>query len=41
VFRAAILPLLDLWPTVERRCELPADVAQLLSESWSPVATEG
>jgi hypothetical protein len=29
-------PPLDLWPTVERRCELPADVAQLLSESWRP-----
>ena len=34
-------PPLDLWPVVEPRCELPADVARLLSECWSPAATEG
>jgi predicted nucleotidyltransferase len=31
-------PPLDLWPTIERRCELPEDVAWLLSEVWSPPA---
>ena len=33
-------PPLDLWPTVERRCEVPADVARLLSADGSPAATE-
>jgi hypothetical protein len=33
-------PPLDLWPTVERRCALPEDVARLLSESWAPAATK-
>jgi hypothetical protein len=30
-------PPLDLWPTVARRCELTADVAQLLCEDWCAV----
>lgn len=34
-------PPLDLWPTVELRCDLPADVARLLSECWCPAATDG
>lgn len=34
-------PPLDLWPTLAQRCELPADVARLLTDSWSPVAIQG
>jgi hypothetical protein len=34
-------PPLDLWPTVERRCDLPADVARLLADCWSPVRPTG